>query len=72
MQVDPVELWDLLRLIGLGGAWGAREEDFLRYFAELRRPAAERDQAFLGGHGARRLGDGRAVPRARSRDRKRA
>lgn len=47
MQVDPVELWDLLRLIGLGGAWGAREDDFLRYFAELRRPAAERDLPFL-------------------------
>lgn len=47
MQVDPVELWDLLRLVGLGGAWGAREEDFLRYFAELRRPAGERDLPFL-------------------------
>lgn len=49
MQVDPVELWDLLRLVGLGGAWGAREEDFLRYFAELRRPAGERDPHFLAG-----------------------
>jgi superfamily II DNA or RNA helicase len=47
MQVDPVELWDLLRLVGLGGAWGASEENFLRYFAELRRPAAERDAFFI-------------------------
>ena len=34
MQVHPVELWDLLRLLGLTGRWGMGREDFLRYFAE--------------------------------------
>jgi superfamily II DNA or RNA helicase len=47
MQVDPVEVWDLLRLLGLGGLWGAREESFLEYFRQLRRPFGERDWRFL-------------------------
>lgn len=33
MQIHPVEVWDLLRLLGLGGRWGAGEEYFLRFFA---------------------------------------
>jgi superfamily II DNA or RNA helicase len=42
MQIHPVEVWDLLRLLGLGGRWGASEDNFLRYFAELRKPEADR------------------------------
>jgi len=47
MQVHPVEVWDLLKLLGLGGRWGARSEDFLRFFAELRRPFDDRDWRHL-------------------------
>ncbi len=47
MQVHPVEVWDLLRLLGLGGRWGARDEDFLAYFHQLRRPFGDRDWRFL-------------------------
>lgn len=45
MQLHPVELWDLLALLGLGGSWGAGPEPFLRFFAELRRGPAELDWA---------------------------
>lgn len=38
MQVHPVEVWDLLTVLGLGGRWGADEENFLDFFAELRKP----------------------------------
>lgn len=34
MQVHPVELWDLLRLLGLSGRWEMGREEFLRYFSE--------------------------------------
>ena len=34
MQVHPVELWDLLRLLGLTGRWEASRDDFIRYFVE--------------------------------------
>lgn len=34
MQVAPIELWDLLRLLGMGDRWGMNGEGFLRYFAE--------------------------------------
>ncbi len=34
MQVHPVELWDLLKLLGLPGRWGTNRDDFLQYFAE--------------------------------------
>lgn len=47
MQVHATELWDLLRLLGLGGRWGASEEAFLRFFEELRRPFEERDWPWL-------------------------
>lgn len=47
MQVHPVEVWDLLRLLGVGGRWGAFEDDFVRYFAELRRHPTKRDWSFL-------------------------
>ena len=36
MQVHPVEVWDLLKILGLSGRWGADEKNFLGYFRELR------------------------------------
>ena len=47
MQVHPVEVWDLLRVVGIAGRWGAREAEFLRYYDELARPYEERDWDFL-------------------------
>jgi hypothetical protein len=47
MQVAPVEVWDLLRLLGLGGRWAADEDNFLQFFEELRRPIDEADWAFV-------------------------
>ena len=47
MQVDPVEVWDLLKLLGLEGRWGAGESYFLRFFEELRTPLGQRDWSFL-------------------------
>ncbi|NLP04409.1 DEAD/DEAH box helicase family protein [Candidatus Fermentibacteria bacterium] len=38
MQVDPREVWDLLKVIGLGGKWGASDEGFVRFFEQLRLP----------------------------------
>jgi superfamily II DNA or RNA helicase len=49
MQIDPVEVWDLLKVLGMGGRWGAGEDNFLRYFEELRRPFADADWTFLLG-----------------------
>ena len=47
MQVDPVEVWDLLKLLGLEGRWGAGEDYFVRFFEELRTPPGQRDWSFL-------------------------
>ncbi len=47
MQIDPVEVWDLLKVMGLGGRWGAGEGNFLRYFEELRRPVGDADWGFV-------------------------
>ena len=47
MQVHPVEVWDLLRLLGLGGRWGAGEDNFLGFFRELRRPISDADWDFV-------------------------
>jgi superfamily II DNA or RNA helicase len=49
MQIDPVEVWDLLKLMGLGGRWGAGEANFLRYFDELRQPVEDTDWPFVLG-----------------------
>jgi superfamily II DNA or RNA helicase len=49
MQVNPVEVFDLLRVLGLGGRWGA-EDNFLRFFSELRGTVehfAEADWRFI-------------------------
>ncbi len=47
MQVHPVEVWDLLRMLGLGGRWGAAEENFLAFFQQLRLPFDEVDWDFI-------------------------
>ena len=47
MQVHPVEVWDLLRMLGLGGRWGAAEENFLDFFRQLRLPFEEVDWDFV-------------------------
>lgn len=47
MQVAPVEVWDLLRLLGLGGKWAADEDNFLQFFEELRRPFNDVDWDFV-------------------------
>jgi len=38
MQLHPVEVWDLLSVLGVGGKWGASEDRFLTFFEELRKP----------------------------------
>ncbi|MFW6126503.1 MAG: DEAD/DEAH box helicase, partial [Chloroflexota bacterium] len=43
MQVDPVEVWDLVRLLGLPGHWQKDQESFLAYFKQLRQPYDEVD-----------------------------
>ena len=48
MQVDPVEVFDLLKLLGMGGRWGV-EGNFLRYFEELRQPIEKIDWPFILG-----------------------
>lgn len=35
MQIHPVEVWDLLNVLGVGGKWGASEERYLTFFEEL-------------------------------------
>ena len=49
MQIHPVEVWDLLRVLGLGGRWGADEDNFLGFFQELRRPFDDADWDFVFG-----------------------
>ncbi len=43
MQVHPVELWDLLRLLGMPGRWQRDPEAFLTFFQELAKPFEEVD-----------------------------
>ena len=43
MQVHPLEIWDLLSLLGMGGKWGSDEDNFLDFFNELRRPFSQTD-----------------------------
>jgi superfamily II DNA or RNA helicase len=47
MQVHPVEVWDLLTLLGMGGRWGADPECFLRFFKELRGDVSQADWDFV-------------------------
>jgi superfamily II DNA or RNA helicase len=37
MQIHPVEVFDLLHLVGMGGKWGAHPSYFLDFFSELRK-----------------------------------
>src|SRR4029077_9662853 len=46
MQIDPREVYDLLKLLGMGGRWGV-EGNFLRYFEELRQPFEDVDWSFV-------------------------
>jgi superfamily II DNA or RNA helicase len=46
MQIDPREVFDLLKLLGMGGRWGV-EGNFLRYFDELRQPWEDVDWPFV-------------------------
>ncbi|GIW55581.1 MAG: hypothetical protein KatS3mg082_1985 [Nitrospiraceae bacterium] len=46
MQIDPLEIFDLLKLLGMGGRWGV-EGNFLRYFEELNQPFEEIDWSFV-------------------------
>lgn len=43
MQVHPLEVWDLLTVLGMGGHWRADEDNFLTFFAELRKPFDKTD-----------------------------
>jgi superfamily II DNA or RNA helicase len=48
MQIDPREVFDLLKLLGMGGRWGV-EGNFLRYFEELRQPFEDIEWPFVLG-----------------------
>jgi superfamily II DNA or RNA helicase len=47
MQVHPVEMWDLLTVLGMGGRWGADQDNFLRFFGELRHDFADANWEFV-------------------------
>ena len=47
MQVHPVEVWEFLSVLGLGGRWGADERAFLDFFTELRKPPQDTDWDFV-------------------------
>ncbi|MBN1135457.1 MAG: DEAD/DEAH box helicase family protein [Anaerolineae bacterium] len=47
MQVHPIEVWDLLSLLGLSGEWGADGRNFLTFYEELHRPLDEADWSLI-------------------------
>ncbi|MFH1739958.1 MAG: helicase-related protein, partial [bacterium] len=47
MQVHPIEVWDLLDLLGLPPRWAANEGDFLSYFEAARGNPSHEDMRFL-------------------------
>lgn len=47
MQIHPLEVWDLLSVIGMGGRWGADEDNFLRFFQEMRKSFGLIDWEFV-------------------------
>ena len=47
MQVHPVEVWDLLNLLGLPPRWSANREDFSRYFRLASGNPSESEMKFL-------------------------
>ena len=61
MQVHPVEVWDLLTILGLGGRWGADEANFLNFFGQLRQPFDQADWDLVYDLVSDYLGDGGQV-----------
>ena len=47
MQIHPLEVWDLLSVIGVGGRWGAFEDNFLNFFSEMRKPFGQIEWEFV-------------------------
>ena len=47
MQVHPVEIWDLLNLLGLPPRWAARKDDFVRYFQLASSNPSQTEMEFL-------------------------
>ncbi|MBN1316156.1 MAG: DEAD/DEAH box helicase family protein [Anaerolineales bacterium] len=47
MQIHPLEVWDLLSVLGLGGRWGADENDFLNFFTQMRQTLNEIEWEFV-------------------------
>ncbi len=47
MQVHPLEVWDLLRVLGLGGKWGAHEGYFIHFYRELMKSFEDVDWDFV-------------------------
>jgi SNF2 family DNA or RNA helicase len=47
MQIHPLEVWDLLSVIGMGGRWGADENNFLDFFQEMRKSFGLVDWEFV-------------------------
>lgn len=49
MQVHPVELWDLLKLLGLPRRWADSKDAFLRYFSTAGGNPSHQEMEFLTG-----------------------
>lgn len=47
MQIHPLEVWDLLSVAGMGGRWGADEDNFLGFFQEMRKPFDQVEWEFV-------------------------
>ena len=47
MQVHPVEVWDLLKNLNVGGRWQASDQNFLHFFGEIRKPFDRVDWSFV-------------------------
>jgi hypothetical protein len=47
MQVHPVEVWDLMKSLRIGGRWEASEDNYLNFFSEIRKPFHEIDWEFV-------------------------
>ncbi len=43
MQVHPIEVWDLLNLLGLSGDWGVDGRHYLHFYEELLEPIDQTD-----------------------------
>jgi SNF2 family DNA or RNA helicase len=47
MQIHPLEVWDLLSVVGMGGRWGADEDNFLGFFQEMHKPFNQVEWEFV-------------------------